>query len=274
MDDTFTAQKVLALRKLTRAVVDLLRGQLREYLITLAPLLRPRAVLGEFVTGGAKESVPGAEKAFKDLQTAYEAVAGTKLYNLQKELKPPVEVTGSGLEFTPVEYGHTAKTERETKAVTVTAPLRWVLSYSGFGPRRLRELLAAKRSTDEGLREFVLQTLLLQVVLARQAGVGKILEALRFPVSTGKRPESGDLPLTFVASSVTTILPPDELVIETTELSGTDAFEELVKLDDILRPRDPLHEQLLEIARKHGEGLLPPPGAEPPPPLHADLPGT
>jgi hypothetical protein len=263
MDDTFTTQKLLLLRRLTRAVGDVLRGQLKEYLATLTPLLRPRAVLGEFLAGGPKEVVSGSEKAFKDLQAAYEAVAGSKLYNLPKELSSPVEVSNSALEFSPVEYSHSAKTERETKAVAVTSPLRWVLSYSGFGPRRLRELLASKTRSLQELQEFVLHTLLLQLVLTRQAGVAKILEGLRFPVSTGKRPEFGELPLLFVSSSISTVLPPDGVIIESTEISGTDAFEEVVSVDEIVRQKDPLRELLLEVVKKHAESLLPQGGGLP-----------
>ncbi|MCI0465073.1 MAG: hypothetical protein L0Z62_49765 [Gemmataceae bacterium] len=265
MDEHFTIQRLLLLRKVTRAVCDLLRAQLKEYLSTLGPLLRPRVVLGEIIAGGSKETVAGAEKAFKDLQAAYEAVASTKLYHLPKELTPPVEVLSSALEFTPVDYGHTARTERETKAVAVTSPLKWILSYSGFGPGRLRELLAARTRPGNELHEHVLHTLLLQGVLARQAGVVKIFEGLQFPISTGKRPEFGELPLTYVASPVSTIRPPDAVIIESTELSGMDVFEEVVNLDDILRPTDRLREQLVEMVHKHGEGLLPPPVAEPPP---------
>jgi hypothetical protein len=257
MDDRFTTQKLLLLRRLTRAVGDLLRAQLKEYLTTLAPLLRPRSFLGEFIAGAPKEPVSGAEKAFKDLQTAYEAVAVARPFNLPKELKPPVEVSSSVLEFAPVEYGHTAKTERETKAVAVTSPLKWALSYSGFGPRRGRELLTAKARSAEDLQEFVLHTLMLQVALARQAGVGKILEALHFPVSTGKRPEFGELPWAYVASSISTVLPPDEVIIESTEISGMDAFEEVVNVDDIVGLKDPLCEPLLELVKKHAEKLLP-----------------
>ena len=46
-------------------------------------------------------------------------------------------------------------------------------------------------------------------VLARQTGVVKLLEGLHFTIGTTKRPEFGDLPLTTVAASVATVLPPD-----------------------------------------------------------------
>ena len=35
------------------------------------------------------------------------------------------------------------------------------------------------------------------------------------------------------------------------ELTGMDAFEEVVNVDDIPRLQDPLKERLLEIAKKH-----------------------
>jgi hypothetical protein len=225
MDDTFNIQKLLILRKVTRAVSDLLRGQLKEYITTLGPGLRPQAVLGEFIGGSSREAVPGADKALKELQTAYEAIAGTKLYNLPAELKRPVEVSSSVLEFVPVEYTHAAKTERETKAVVITSPLKWSLHYTGFGPRRLHELLTAKTRSMEDLHEFVMHALLLQVVFARQPGLAKLLEILHFPVATTKRPEFGELPLIVIASSISTVRPPDDVIIESTEISGMNAFE-------------------------------------------------
>jgi len=36
-----------------------------------------------------------------------------------------------------------------------------------------------------------------------------------------------------------------------------DAFEELVKLDDIRQWRDPMRDQLLEIARQHVPDVVP-----------------
>ena len=46
-----------------------------EYLKTLTPLLRPKALLGEYVQGGLKEPSRKADKAFADLQALYEKVA-------------------------------------------------------------------------------------------------------------------------------------------------------------------------------------------------------
>src|SRR5262245_59180867 len=120
MDEPYSTKRLLALRKLTRAVADLLRGQLREHLATLAPLFRPRTVLGEHVRGNVKETVKAADTAFKELQTLYETVAAAKPFGLPKELTSPLEPMAAGLEMAAVEYVHAARTDGQGKTVTVT----------------------------------------------------------------------------------------------------------------------------------------------------------
>ena len=256
MDERHSTKQLLVLRKVTRAIADLLRGQLKEHFNTLTPLLRPSSVLGGHVEGNIKELVPGADRTFKELHSLYESVASTKPFNLPRELNPPLEVGSTALELTPVEYTHTAKTDGQSKTVTVTSPLKWVLSYSGFTPRRLKELFAGPTPGAE-VQRFVLHTLMLHLVLARQTGVTKLLVALRFPVTTGRLPGFGELPITFVSAIVATARPADEVIIESTEISGMDAFEELVNVHEILNLTDPLKEKLLEVVTSLGEDLLP-----------------
>ncbi len=50
--------------------------------------------------------------------------------------------------------------------------------------------------------------------------------------------------------------PSDAVVVESAELTGMDAFEEVVNVDDIARLQDPFKERLLEIARKHTPELV------------------
>ena len=111
MEEGYDVRRVLALRKLTVAVSKLLSEQLRDYLTTLAPLLRPRSVFGDYVQGGgSKEHVrSGSEAAFQELQSLYAQVAGAKPFGLSAELTPPVEINSAALEFTPLEYEHTAR---------------------------------------------------------------------------------------------------------------------------------------------------------------------
>ncbi len=259
MDQRYSTKQLLVHRKLTRVVADLLRGQLKEYISTLTPLLRPSCVLGGYVAKNIEESVPGADRAFKELQGLYVSLASVKPFNLPRELNSPLEVESSALELTPVDYTHAAKTDAQSKAVTVTSPLKWVLSYSGFPPRRLKELFAGPTTGSE-VQQFVLHTLMLHVVLAKQTGVAKILAALRFPVTTGRLPGFGELPITFVSSIVATVRPSDDVIIESTEISGMDAFEELVNVEEILNLGDLFKEKLLEIIKSHGEDVVLPGG--------------
>jgi hypothetical protein len=253
-DVRYSTPELLALRKTTRAVADLVRGELRDYLAALAPLFRPRAVLGNYVESGWKETFREADSAFKELQSLYHKFAFAKPFSLpHEELRAPIEVLSSVLEITPVEYAHHAKTERETKTVTVTSPLKWVLNYSGFGLKRLQELLADGNRNQGNVREFILHYLTLHLVATRQAGLMKVMGALHFPISTGRLPWCGDLPITYVSSLATT-RPPDDVIIESTDLSGMDAFEEIVSASDIQRFRNPLQERLLELVKAPPEG--------------------
>lgn len=80
-----------------------------------------------------------------------------------------------------------------------------------------------------------------------------MLEALHFPISTSHFPEFGDLPVTIVSSSISTIRPSDDVIIESTEVAGMNVFEEVVNVDDVKKMRDPLREQMLELLQSHGE---------------------
>jgi hypothetical protein len=254
-DAPYSTKRLLALRKLTRAIADLVRGELKEHLATLQPLFHPRTILGQYTDSAPKDAAGGAEKAFRDLQALYASVVAAKPFNLPKELKSPLEVVSAVPEITPVEYSHTAKADHDSKTITVTSPLKWVLSYSGFTPRRLKELLADRTRTGPELHEFVLHMLLTHLVLAKQPGIVRLLEGLRFPVTTCRRPETGDLPITYVSAAVPTVRPPDDVLIESTELSGKDVFEEVVDVDAIRKLPDPYRQRLVELVKGHGEEL-------------------
>jgi hypothetical protein len=259
MEEGYSIQRLLLLRKLTVAISKLLSEQVRDYLTTLAPLLRPKAVLGDYIQSNIKEpSRAGADKAFKELQTLYEQIAGTKPFNLPTELKPPIEIVSTALEFTPLEYEHSARTEDETKTVVVTSPLKWVLNYSGFSLGRLKTLVADRNRSANELREFILHYLVLQVVLSKQTGVTNILQTLHFTVSSEQYlPELGKLPITQITSAISTHLPPDNVIIESTEISGRNVFEEVINVEDIVKLRDPLRERLVELVKGHDPELLP-----------------
>jgi hypothetical protein len=252
-EEHYPIQRLLKLRKLTRAIADLLRGQLTDYLATLRPMFLPRSILGDYVQGGVKESVRGAEKMYLQLQSLYGSVANAKPYNLVQELRPPLNIENTALEITPLEYSHVVTSDGQSKTIAVTSPFKWVLTYTGFSPARLQELLANRNRIDEETHRFILHYTALRVAVASHPGLPRLFEGLRFPISFERMPEFGELPLTYISSRISSIRPPDDLIIESTEVSGQNAFEEIVNLDDLRNLEDPIHTQLLELARSHGE---------------------
>ncbi|HEY3883859.1 MAG TPA: hypothetical protein VGL62_01530 [Vicinamibacterales bacterium] len=243
---------LLVRRRLTRVIAEIVRSQMTEYLATLAPLLRPRLVLGDYVEDGSKESTRRSEKAYKDLVALYESVASAKPFNLPRELQLPLRVSGtSGLEITAVDTPHAIESGSENRTITVRSPLLWTLTYSGFAPGRLPDLLKAKLRVGDELTHFVLSYLLLHIVVEHSPGLTSMLRALHFPVTTTTLPDFGPLPITRIGVAISTMRPSDDIILESAELTGMDAFEEVVNLDDLSNLSDPLKERLREALREH-----------------------
>ena len=250
-------QSLLTLRKLTRAIADSVRAQMTEYLATLAPLLRPKMVLGDYVEDGSKESTRRSDKALKDLQALYEKVATTKPFNLPRELTLPLRLTGgTGLEITAVDTPHVIQSGSDSRTIMVRSPLTWTLTYAGNAPTRLPELLKTKLRAGEELNQLVLSYLLMHVVVTNSPGLIQTFEALHFPITTTTLPDLGPLPITRIGVDISTTRPADSVILEVAELTGMDAFEEVVNVDDLAQLRDPLKDRLLEIARQQAPELV------------------
>jgi hypothetical protein len=256
MDGRDSTHSLLVLRKLTRAIADVVRVQMTEYLATLAPLLRPKMVLGDHVEDGTKESTRRSDKAFKELQTLYESLAGTKPFNLPRDLTLPLRLIGSGLEITPVDTALPIKSGSDTRTIMVRSPLTWTLTYSGYPPTRLPELLKAKLQTGDELGQFVVSYLLMHVVISNSPGLVSVFDALHFPITTTTVPEFGPLPITRVGVAVSTTRPSDDVILQSAELTGVDAFEEVVNVQDLSNLRDPLKQRLFDIAKQHAPELV------------------
>jgi len=256
MSNRDNIQSLLALRKLTRAITDVVRVQMTEYLKTLTPLMRPQVVLGEYVQGGQKEATRKADKAFKELQAMYESVAPTKPFYLQRELNPPLDFPRVGLEITPLDYVHVAQDGGSGRKIRVRSPLTWVLTYTDFPPNRLQELLDNKSRDAAELQRFVLSYLVMHLLTTQDQPLMQVFNALHFPITTAKSPQFGELPITRIGLPVATIRPSDAVVIESAELTGMDAFEEVVNVDDVKGLADPFRERLLEIARQQTPELV------------------
>jgi hypothetical protein len=245
MEEDYTTQKLLTLRKLTRTAGDIINGQMKEYIASLAPLFRPRGIFGEHIQGGGKEVVKGSEQAFKELKALYENVATVAPFYLPKELNSPLMQMTSSLELTLWEYQHTATTDRETKTIVVTCPFKSMVTYAGYSLRQLKELLVSRNRNDGELQQFVLHYLGMHIVISKQPGLVNILNTLHYPLASSQLPGFGALPITYITSSISTSLPPDALVIESTELSGKDAFEELINVEDVANLGDPFKDRLI-----------------------------
>ena len=149
MDGRDSIQSLLVRRKLTRAIADLARAQMLEYLGVLAPLLRPRTVLGDFIHGSTKEGAPRAEKAYKELQASYSAIAPTRPFHLTDDLTPPLNFAGHGLDITPVDYPHVIGAGDDQRTIMVRSPFSWSLTYSGYASD---PVAGAARDAHQGQR--------------------------------------------------------------------------------------------------------------------------
>ena len=257
MDARDSTQSLLVLRKLTRAIADVVRAQMTEYLGTLAPLLRPKMALGDYVEDGTKETVRRSEKAYKELVGLYETVASTKPFNLPRELPTPLRLSGTGLEITPVDTARVIPSGSGTRTIMVRSPLTWTLTYSGYGPVRLPELLKSRLQTGDELTHFVLSYLLMHVVTTNSPGLMNVFDALHFPITSTTQPEFGPIPITRIGIPVSTTCPSDDMILQVADLTGIDAFEEVIAVQDLAELRDPLRTRLLDLARQQAPDLVP-----------------
>ena len=241
--------QVLSLRKVTRTVADHLSEQLRSHLAILSPLINPRNVFGQHLRSTNKQPVKGETEAFEQLKKLYLGLAGSAPFNLRKDLESPLDMVSVAPEITPVDYAYDVPDGGQNKRITITTPLKWVLTFSGSSPKRLRELLAHQKTiVGSELQQCVLNYLVMHVTLANRPGITSLLESLRFRVTTGRAEEFGDLPMTYIECPVATIRPSNEVIIQSTEISGTPAFEEVVSAEAIPGITDPFKEQLMALA--------------------------
>jgi hypothetical protein len=243
-------QSLLAQRRVTRAISDAVRAELSQHVSVLTPLLRPEAVFSEYIEGGRRDAGHRPGLALKELQALYEQIAPAKPLNLRRELTPPFPFANATLEMTPVDYVHVTHSGGHERKITVRRPLTWTLNYAGFAPAKLQAVVDSKGRSPEEMQRFILAYLLLHFVIKHQPGLTHILDELHCRVTSTTLPEFGDLPLTRIGIDVTTDRPADDVVIESAELTGMDAFEEVVNAEDISRLRSPFPQRLLEIVAR------------------------
>jgi hypothetical protein len=251
MNETFDIPRILELRKLTRAISEKIETDLKGYLSTLAPLFSPAPILGEYIRGGSKAPIKGTEMAFRELKSRYQTIAGQPPFSLPTDLKSPLDIFAATPSLTEVEYPYIANQGGRSTSVTVTSPLKWVLSYPELDPKRLLDMLRGNRNqSQDELSHALLQCLTLQQVLEKRPGIVNILQGLRFNLDTIRHDGLGELPLICISCPLRTLLPPDDIIIQNTEISGIPSFEEIININDIRGLSDPLQLDILTITKE------------------------
>jgi hypothetical protein len=242
-----THEQLPRLHNVTNEVAKICRAQLRSYLDALAPLFRPRRVLGSHMDGTGKETVTGADQNFNELREIYFKACG-RPFELRKDLPTPLESVPAQIQFYEWEYLYEIRTERERKSITVVSPLTWVLAYSStYTLSMMRQVVAGKEQDAEGVRAFLLRACLMKLLFSKVADLGLLFEGLRYRVEIRKSPQLGELPLVTLSAPVTTLRPSDDLLMTATGLSGRTGFEEVIDEDQATHIPDPLQAQFLKV---------------------------
>lgn len=235
-----TLQELPELRRKTESVSRYLREQVTAHLETLRPLFAPDRLLGKHA--GGKVEVAGAERALAELQQAYKPFA-RKPYDLPENFDVSwLGLVGNALELHPWEYLQPV----QGKPVVITSPIRWVVNYrSSYNLAQVKNSLEGKQSVHpENLRQFVVNTLLLQIVLNRNPGITKLFQDLRFELKSETPPDFKGLPLITITSSLTSFRPADDLIAAAIAFSGVSAFIELLDLAALRQTVDPAQARL------------------------------
>ncbi len=213
-------EEFLRFRQATDKVAQLLSKRLKGHLEVIRPLFLPRILLGNHMKSAYTEEIPGTEKAFAELQEWFGKICENP-FGLPKKLQPPVPPIPYYLEMIPYQYplplGGT-----ENKPITITSPTQWILSYRNECPLdRLKAMVSGKetRQPDE-MKQTLINHLTLFIFLKHFPALNQLLEDLRYQVETRELGELGGLPVIMLRAPVETFLPPDDFILQITQLSG------------------------------------------------------
>jgi hypothetical protein len=241
-------EQLASARKSTQVVSDFLEKRLIGYLETLRSLLVPERILGKLA--GSKFEVPGADKALAELQENYRRLPG-KPFDFAKEFEIDwLSEVGVKPEIQRWEYSREISTDSGKRAVAFTSPTRWILSYGpGYSVPQAIQAFSRRqdrRGTDQ-LRQFVVNMLVMQSLIARSGGLTSLIGELRYDVRTETHPGLSALPVVVVQSQIPTFVPPESVIAAATELSGINAFIELIDLEAIRQLSDPFKEKIAQL---------------------------
>ena len=242
---SFDVESFIRLRKQTRAVSDALRQQASDYISTLSLLINPQRIFGEFLQGAPRGSNRESQHAFKEFKTLYEQTALSAPFGLVNELEVPLDLMSTSPVLYPYEYD--CPVEGLRVPVRILNPVRWVVGFEGFELAKFRRLMRDRNRSNAELHRFLVHYLMLFYCVNRTAGLGRLLLGLRFPISFERVREFGELPLCVLGSPLTSRLPSDDMIRNSTEIAGNNAFEELIDESAIASVEDELKLKLQRV---------------------------
>jgi len=249
-DPSITLERLLKLRRATRALADFLESELRAYLDTVAPLLRPKRLLGNLIQGESTESYYDSDRAFAELQQLWAKVS-ERPFRLRAHLTSPIPAIRVKLELSRWEELWTAPSGG--KKLWVSSPLSWVVSYPGACRLdSLNKMLVGEEQRNEAeMHQFVLNACILNLLLERTPGIPKLLAGLRYALEVRRVAALGDLPLVVVRSAIPSVRPSAQVMIDAAELAGLGTFEEVLDASAARALKDPLRARVEELMAEH-----------------------
>jgi hypothetical protein len=244
-----TFQQLSELRRKTEIISKFLQEQLQGHLDTLRPILSLERVFGKHVGGRSDSAL--TERVFGQLQGSYRGFT-SRPFDLPTQFDEHwLTLVGTRVTLYPWEYAHEARDERTSKIITMSAPVRWVATYtSAYTLSQFRHALAGSgERRAEHIRQFVVNALVMQLMMAHTPGLSALLGDLRYELHTESSADLPRVPLTVVTSGVPSFRPSDDLILAATNFSGVPAFIELVDIDAFDAMQDPLKGRIQELLR-------------------------
>jgi len=237
-------QQFLQLRQNTEKISDVLEKRLSEHLNVLRPLFIPRKLLGTYIESASTDEVHGSDKAFAELQEYFGAISEDP-FGLPKKLRSPLPPISNQLDAVPYQYTLNVG-EKKEKATTITAATRWILSYRSECPiSRLTAMVSgAENRQPEDMKQSLIAHVTLVIFLKQFPSLNQLLQDLRYEVEIQELKDLGGLPVAVLRAPIETFLPPDDFILQITQLSGIPAFQEIIDLDAADNIPDPLKEAL------------------------------
>jgi hypothetical protein len=239
--DNITSTQYPRSRRLTQMIAEGQRKEICQILADAGGLLRQGAPTADLLE--AKHGRPAGKVVDDFLGTARKVLSAKPFGSTNGDIRLP-EVSSWLLEIQPFCYSHTiVGTSNSQKQVRVMSRLKWVVTLADYGLEPLRVILAQRDTPYEAFRRYVGHAVLISMAL-NQPNVKRLVEGLRYAVTSTTTEEFGALPLTIVSSSLPTMRPPDQVITDITEMSGIDQIEEVLDCDGVRDIRDPLRERV------------------------------